>query len=317
MPTRLFAWMLLLTTMAPGTSAAAQPYPAKPIRILASQPGAQVDFVARRIAPDLAERLGQPVVVDNRPGYIAVDIAAKAQPDGYTLAIYASSVWISVFLQKMPFDPVKDLAPITLATNAPLFLFTHPSLPVATVKDLIALAKARPGELNYGSSSTGTSNHLAGLLFKRMSGVDIVRIPYKGTGQAAMALVANQVQMIFGSAAAGMPQVKAGRLRVLGVGSSHRSLLAPEVPTISESGLPGYEAASLSCMWAPAGTPRAIITRLSREILRILNGTDTKEKFLRAGLETLATTPEQTAAYIKADMAKWEKIIKEKAIHSD
>ena len=289
-------------------------YPNKPIRILASEPGAQVDLVARQIAPHRSASFGQPVIVENRPGFIAVENAAKATPDGYTLVIYASSVWVSPLLQKIAVDPIADLAPITLATNAPLFLFSHPSLPAKSIKELIALAKAKPGELNYGSSSAGTANHLAGELFKSMAGVDIVRIPYKGTGPAAVGLMANQVQLMFASAAAGMPHVKSGRLRVLGVGSLQPSALAPEVPTIAGAGVPGYEAAAQACMWAPAKTPKPIIGRLNQEILRILSNAEVKEKFLNGGVETVGTTPEQTAAYIKADVAKWSRVIKQAGI---
>jgi len=314
---RLIACGFSIAMMVPAVLQAAEPYPSKPIRLLASQPGAQVDFVARRLSQGLADSLGQPVVVDNRPGYISVEVASNAQPDGYTLVIYASSVWISVFLRKQPFDPVKDLAPITLPTNAPLFLFIHPSLPVKSVQELIAYAKARPGVLNYGSSAIGTSNHLAGVLFKKMSGVDIVRVPYKGTGAAAIGLMSNQVQMMFAAALAGMPMVKAGRLRVLGVASKQRSQVAPEVPTISESGLPGYEAAALTVMWAPARTPAAIVNRLSKEVLRVLNSAEVKTQLLRAGLEPIGTTPEETASYMKADMAKWSKLIKEGAVRED
>ena len=309
-----FAIALLL---ADTCAAAGQDYPFKPIRILASEPGAQVDFVARRISQGLTTSLSQPIIVDNRPGFIAVETAAKAPADGYTLVIYASSVWVSPLLQKVSFDPVRDLSPVTLATNAPLFLFMHPSVPARTVKELIALAKARPGELNYGSSSAGTANHLAAELFKTMASVDIVRIPYKGTGPAAIGLVANQVQMMFGSAASGITQVKAGRLRLLAVGSAQPSAIAPEVPTLAASGVPGYEAAAQSCVWAPARTPAAIVQRLHREIVRVLNEPDVKEKLLSAGLETVGMTPEQTAAYIKSDIVKWTKLIKVAGIKAE
>jgi tripartite-type tricarboxylate transporter receptor subunit TctC len=295
-------------------AALAQTYPAKPIRMLASEPGAQVDAVARLVAKGISTNLGQAVIVDNRPGFIAVETAAKAPPDGYTIVIYASSVWVSPLLQKVTFDPVRDLSPITLATNAPLLLFTNPTVPARNVKELIALAKAKPGELNYGSSSAGTANHLAAELFKSMANIDIVRIPYKGTGPAAVGLLANQVQMMFGSAASGMAQVKSGKLRVLGVGSAKPSALAPDVPTISASGVPGYEAAAQSCIWAPAHTPSPVVHLLQREVARVLSEPDTKEKLLAGGVETVGSTPEQTDAYIKADIAKWAKVIKSAGI---
>jgi tripartite-type tricarboxylate transporter receptor subunit TctC len=298
------------------TLAAEAQYPSRPIRIHASEPGAQVDLVARQLAPGISASMGQPVIVENRPGFIAVENATRAQPDGYTIVMYASSVWISPLLQPMRFDPVKDLAPITIATNAPLFLFAHPSLAASNIKELIALAKAKPGQLNYGSSAAGTSNHLAAELFKSMVQIDVVRIPYKGTGPAAIGLMANQVQLMFGSAAAGIAQAKAGKLKVLGVGSLQPSQLAPDVPTIAST-VPGYEAAALSCAWAPAGTPRQIVQRLYQEMVRVLNMPDIKQKLLAGGVETVATTPEKTAAYIKADVAKWAKLIKDTGIRAE
>ena len=315
---RIAAWMSAIGMLLLGMGAAVgQNYPYRPIRILASQPGAQVDLSARLIAQGLAPSLGQPVIVDNRTGIIAIETAAKAPPDGYTLLMYTSAVWVLPLLQKVPFDPIKDLSPVALATNAPLFLFAHPSVPAKTVKDLIVLAKARPGELNYGSAGSGTTNHLAAELFKRMAGVDIVWVPYKGSVPAAVGLVANQVQVMFVSAAVGMPQVKAGRLRVLAVASAQPSALAPDVPTVAASGLPGYEAASMSGIWVPAGTPKALVNRLSQEILRVLNSADVKEKLISSGVDPIGASPEQAAAYIKSDMVKWDKLIKDAGIRRD
>ena len=296
----------------------AQPYPSKPIRLVASEPGGNVDFVARQIAPRLSTSFGQQIIVENRPsGIIPVEIVAKAVPDGYTLLIESSTFWVGPLLQKTPYDPAADFILITLPTAAPFFLYVHPSVPAATLRELIALAKARPGVLNYGSAGSGASNHLATELFKSMAGVDIVRVPYKGAGPAGIGLVANQVQLMFGSAPFGMTQVKSGRLRVLAVASAKPSALAPEIPTMVAAGLPGYEATFMSGLWAPARTPGALIQRLNAEVVRALNGTDVKDKLLNAGVEPLGTTPEQSIAIMTADIAKWAKVIKDAGIRND
>lgn len=295
-----------------------QPYPSKPIRLVASEPGGNVDFVARQIAPRLSTSFGQQIIVENRPsGIIPGEIVAKAVPDGYTLLIESSTFWVGPLLQKTPYDPAADFILITLPTAAPFFLYVHPSVPAATLRELIALAKARPGVLNYGSAGSGASNHLAAELFKSMAGVDIVRVPYKGAGPAGIGLVANQVQLMFGSAPFGMTQVKSGRLRVLAVASAKPSALAPEIPTMVAAGLPGYEATFMSGLWAPARTPGALIHRLNAEVLRALNGTDVKDKLLNAGVEPLGTTPEQSIAIMTADIAKWAKVIKDAGIRND
>ena len=296
----------------------AQPYPSKPIRLVASEPGGNVDFVARQIAPRLSTSFGQQIIVENRPsGIIPGEIVAKAVPDGYTLLIESSTFWVGPLLQKTPYDPAADFILITLPTAAPFFLYVHPSVPAATLRELIALAKARPGVLNYGSAGSGASNHLATELFKSMAGVDIVRVPYKGAGPAGIGLVANQVQLMFGSAPFGMTQVKSGRLRVLAVASAKPSALAPEIPTMVAAGLPGYEATFMSGLWAPARTPGALIQRLNAEVVRALNGTDVKDKLLNAGVEPLGTTPEQSIAIMTADIAKWAKVIKDAGIRND
>ena len=297
----------------------AQTYPSKPVRILASEPGAQVDFTLRLITPQLSAALGQTVIVDNRSsgGFVLPEIGMKAAPDGYTLLMQSASFWIATLMQRAPYDPLKNFAPVTIATNAPLFLFTHPSLPARSVKELIALAKAKPGVLNYGSAGSGASNYLAAELFKSMAGVQIMRIPYRGSGQAALGLVANQVQMMFGSAPLGLPQVKTGKLIVLGVANAQPSPLAPEVPTIAAAGVPGYEAASTACIWVPAGTPGAVIARLNREIVRILSEANVKDKLVGAGIETIGSSPKQAYDYVQSDMGKWAKLIKEARLDTD
>ncbi len=308
---------VLLVAAAISSNVSAQSYPYKPIRVLASEPGAQVDITARTISQLLTPALGQQVIVDNRPGIISVETAAKSPPDGYTLLFYTSAVWVLPLVQKVSFDATRDFTPITLATNAPLFLFTNPSLPVSSAGDLISYARSKPGALNYGSAGTGTSNHLAAELFKNMAGVDIVRVPYKGAAPAAIGVISNQVQLTFSSASLGMPHVKAGKLKVLGVAGPRPSALAPDVPTISASGLPGYEAASMACIWAPVNTPKPVVTRLNQEIVRALTNPQTKEKLLGSGVETTGSTPEQAAAYIKSDIVKWSKVIKDAGIRQD
>ena len=298
--------------------ASAQSYPAKPVRMLAPEPGGGNEVAGRMIARGLSEALGQPFVVENRgaaSGAIAGEILAKAAPDGYTVLYYGSTIWLLPFLrERVPFDPMRDFAPISLATTAPFFLFAHPSLPVRSVKELIALAKAKPGELHYGSAGSGAATHLSAELFKRAAGVDIMRVAYKGAGAAANALAAGEVQIMFASATLGLGFAKAGRLKVLGVASSRQSPLAPEVPTVAASGLPGFEAASMSGMFAPAKTPSALIRRLNQEILRVLERSDVKERFFAAGIEPIGSTPEEFTAVLRADQAKWGKLIRELGI---
>ena len=295
----------------------AQPYPNRVIRIFASEAGSNVDLVARVLAQGLSTSFGRQVIVDNRPGIVAIETTAKAQPDGYTLLLYTSAVWTLPLMKETSFDPVKDLVPITLATNSPLFLYVNPTVPAKNVRELIALAKAKPGELNYAMSGNGTSNHLASEMFNSMAGVNIVRVAYKGSGPASLALVANQVQMMFSSVAAGMQHVQTGKLRVLAVASAQPSALAPDLPTIAASGVPGYDVGSISGMWAPANTPKELLSRLNQETLRVLGRADVREKFISFANEVIGNTPEQAAAYIDADMTKWRKVIKDAGIRAD
>ncbi len=294
-----------------------QPYPNKLIRILSPPAGGNVDLIARVIAEALAPNLGQPVVVENRPDLVAFANALRATPDGYTLLLATSAVWIKPLLQKVDYDPVKDLIPITQTTSAPLFLYVHPSLPVKSVRELIAFAKGKPGELNYAMPGHGTSGHLASELLKNMAGIDIVRIAYNGSGAVIANLVSNQVQVAFSSSNTGMPHVATGRLRVLGVANAKPSPIAPDVPTVASSGLPGFEVTAAQCMWVPAHTPKAVVDRLSLEVLRVLNNADVKKRFLSNDTETVGTTSQQTAAYINADIVKWGKVIKEANLRAD
>jgi len=292
-----------------------QNYPVKPVRIITAEVGGGSDLLARQIAQGLASNLGQQVLVDNRGGaggILAVQSLIKAPPDGYTLLLYSGGIWILPLLQDdVPYDPVRDLSPISLTNRTPNILVVHPALPVRSVKELIMLAKARPQALSYGSGGTGTSGHLAAELFKTMANVSIVRIAYKGTGPGLNDLIAGQVQLSFPNASSAMPHIKSGRLRGLAVTSAQPSLLAPGLPTVAASGLPGYESASVYGLFAPASTPLPFRDRVYREIARVLNRPGMKERLLNSGLETVGSSPEELAATIKLEMAKWGMVIKQ------
>ena len=302
--------MLLISGIAAGQS-----YPSRAIRIIASEPGGGNDFAARVIAQGISAPLGQQVIVDNRPaGVVAIEPAAKAQPDGYTLLLYSNGLWTLPFIQNVPYDVIRDFAPITLAVRAPNILAVHPSLPVKTVKDLIALARARPGELNYASGSTGSSPHLSAELFNSMAGVRIVRINYKGSGPAVSALVGGQVQLMFATAGAAEPHLRSGRLRGLAVTSAEPSALAPGLPSVAASGLSGYESDTPYGVYAPAKTPEVVINRLNQEIVKFLARPDVKEKFFGAGFDIVASTSERFAAAMKADIVRMAKLVKDAGI---
>jgi tripartite-type tricarboxylate transporter receptor subunit TctC len=298
--------------------ASAQSYPTKPIRVVTSAPGGGNDFTARAIAYSISGSLGQPWVVDNRGGAggaIAAELVARAPPDGYTLLVYASNIWIIPLLRSVPYDPVKDLAPITWAARSPNTVVVHPSLPVKSLKELIALAKARPGQLMYGSAGTGATSHLSAELFKSMAKVDVLRVPYKANAPALNDLLSGQVQLMFSTASSVTPHVRSGRLRALAVTSAEPTALAPGLPTVAAAaGLPGYESISIYGVFAPAKTPEAIIRQLNQSIVAVLKQPDVREKFLNVGVETVGSTPEGFAAVIKADMARMSKVIKEAGI---
>ena len=307
----LFASAALLS----GVEARAQGYPMKPVRMISTQPGGGVDIVARLLAQRMSESLGQPVVVESRGGgLVAIEMVARAQPDGYTLLFYGSSVWIAPLLQRVTWDPLKDLSPITLAMVYPNLLVVHPSLPVKSVKELIALARARPGELNYGSGSPGASTHLAAELFKAMAGVRISGIPYKGGAPAVVALVGGEVHLMFPSVGLGLPYVKAGRLRGLAVTSAEPSPLAPGVPTLAAEGLPGYESGSHAGLFGPAHLPEALVQRLNRDAVAALRRPDVREQVTNSAAEPVGNSPEAFAAVIKQDMARWTKVLREAGI---
>jgi len=320
MPKRLaaIAFFFALSTLHAGMLGA-QAYPSKPLRMIAAEAGGANDIPARLVAQALAAKMGQPVIVVNRAGgLLAGEMLAKAAPDGYTLMFYGSSIWLLPFLQDaVSWDPVKDFAPITLSSSSPNILVVNTSLTASSVKEFIAMARANPGQLNYGTASTGSGNHLAAELFKVMAGVDAVGIKYKGAALALNDLMAGRIQFMFPAAASVTSHIKAGKVRALAVTSLQPSLLAPNLPTVAASGLPGYESKQVHGVFATAGTPPAVINKLNQEILAYLNLADTKERFRSIGLETVGSTPEELAATVKSDMAVLGKLIRDLAIKAE
>lgn len=296
--------------------AAAQTYPDKPIRLILSVPaGATPDVTARLVTPGLAQRLGQPLVVDNRPGaggLIGAEIVSKAAPDGYTLFISSpGALTILPHLRKnVPYDTLRDFAPVSLISIGPFVLITHPSVPAKTVQELVALAKAQPGKLNYASAGSGVANHLAMELFKHMAGVDITHVPYKGAPQAVTDVLAGHMNMMFNSIAPIIGHIKAGRVRVLGIASAKRSPQLPDVPTISEAGVPGFEAVNWFGMFAPAKTPKRIITRLNEAVVKVVRSPEIQSQFAALGADVVGSSPEEFAAFIRRDMEQYAKVVK-------
>ena len=317
---RLIAWIFPAVVAVLGAGAAcAQDYPSRPIRFLTTGIGGSTDLAARTVALGLTDSAGWTVVVDNRGSTIvACDMVAKAPPDGYTILVITDGLWRGPLFQKMPFDPVRDFAPITLVSRSPNILVVHPALPVKTVKELIALAKARPGELNYGAGAIGASTHLASEMFKVMAGVDIVHVPYKSSGGAVTPLLSGQLQVMFGTTGTVMTHVKSGRVRALAISTAQPSPLAPDLPTVAAAGnLPGYESAATAGVFAPAGASPAIIKRLHEEISRVLARPQAKERFFNQGVEIVGGTPQETAAFVKSDTATTARIIKQARIPVD
>ena len=299
-------------------TACAQEQAGKPIRIVTTAVGGGGDFVARLLAQSISGPLGHPVIVDNRAaGVIVGELVLRAPPEGHTLLVASNSFWIGPLLEKTPYDPIRDFAPITLASSAPNILVVHPSLPVKSVKDLIALAKAQPGEMNYGSSGTGGSSHLAAELFKHMARVDIVRIPYKGSAPALIDLLGGRVHLMFSTAAPVTPHMQSGKLRALAVSTAQRSAVLPGLPTIAASGVPGYEAAQFTGVFTAAKAPAAMVNRLHQEILRALGRADIKEKFLSAGVEPVGSTPQQLRDVMTSEFARIGKLVKEARIRAE
>jgi tripartite-type tricarboxylate transporter receptor subunit TctC len=297
-------------------------YPTKPIRLIVPfAPGGGTDLTARAIAMKLTESLGQTVVADNRSGAngtIGADLAAKAPPDGYTISMISSSHSVNPSLmKKLPYDLVNDLAPITQATSQPYALVLHPSVPAKNVKELIALAKAKPGTLNYGSSGTGGLSHLSGALLASLADIQIVHIPYKGGSPALTDVIAGQIQMLYSTILQSHAHLKSGRLKALAVTTAKRSPAAPELPTMAEAGVKGYEVAGWYGIVAPLKTPRSIIARLNKDIVRIIHTPEIGEKMAADGSEPVGSTPEQFGTHIKTEVAKWRALIQKTGIRAE
>lgn len=292
----------------------AQSYPTKPIRmIVPSSPGGGTDLTARPVARKLSESWGQQVIVDNRPGagtIIGTDMAAHAPPDGYTILVAPSSITTLALYKTLNFDLIKDFIPVSLIISAPQLLVVHPSLPVKSVKELIALAKVKPGQLNYASPGSGSLPELTFELFKNIAGIDVVHIPYKGTGPAITNVVGGQVQMMITGIVALMPHVTAGRLRGIAVTSASRADKLPDLPTFLESGVPKFDASTWFGVFLPAGVPPPIVAKLNGEIRRILEMRDVRQYFIDQGADPGGNTPEQFAAYVKSEVIRWSKVAK-------
>ena len=302
-----FITVVSAVTMSAGT-VLGQDYPTRPVRIVTSDIGGAGDFVSRTLGPGLNAALGQPIVVENRPAN-AAEVVAKAPPDGHTLLLYGPTVWITPLIRKSPWDPLRDLAPITLTVRAPNLLVVSPTLPVKSVKELIALAKARPGDLNFASSETGSSTHLAAELFKNMTGVNIVRVNYKGPAMAINDIIGGRVELMFLAASSVRGHIKSGKLRALAVTTEKPTPLFPGMPTVAAA-VPGYESAAQFGFFAPAKTPANLISRLNQETVRFLNTPETKERYFNAGMDIIANSPEQFGAMLKSETIKWTKVIK-------
>jgi tripartite-type tricarboxylate transporter receptor subunit TctC len=294
-----------------------QSYPTRPIRIIVTfPPGGPSDFVARAVGQKLTEAWGQQVVVDNRggaAGIIGVELAARASPDGYTL-LQGQSGGMSInpaLHSKLSYDPFRDFAPVSMLVVNPQMLVAHPSLPVKSVKELVALAKRRPGQISYASAGHGSAQHLGMEMLKAMAGIDMLHVPYKGTGPALVDLFSGQVSLQFTSMPAVLPHVKTGKLKGIAVGSPRRSPAVPEVPTVAESGVPGFEFVAWYGLFAPAGTPPAIINRLNGQIVRILGDAELSQRLASQGAEPSPTTPEGLARYMREDHERWKKVIKD------
>ena len=296
-----------------------QVYPSKPIRIVTGLPGGGSDLVTRLIAQGLSANLNLPVIVDNRPGgIIPREIVARASPDGYTILVYGNALWLQQYMgDNVPYDAVRDFTPVSLVTNAPNILVVHPSLAANSVKELIALAKSKPGVLNCSTAASGSSSHLALELFKSMAGVSIVRIPYKGNVPAVTDLMGGQVQLSFATPAAVTPYAKSGRLRALAVTSPQPSALFRGLPTVASSGLPGYESGTITSIFGPAKTPAVIINKLNQEIVRALNRLEVKEKLIETGVDIIGSSSAQLASTMKSEMARLGKVLKDAGVRSE
>jgi len=310
----------LAAAMAP---AAAQQYPTRPVRfVLGFAPGGASDTMARTVGTRLSEGLGQPVVIDNRAGAggnIAAEIVARSQPDGYTMLLGNNGILaVNVSLYpKLAFDPVKDFAPVVLVASQPNILVVNPSVPAHSVKDLVALAKSKPGQLNYASPGAGTTGHLAGELFKRMAGVSYTIVPFKGGGPSALAMLSGETQFTFATALSVQGHIKSGKLRALAVTTAKRSASFPDLPTVAEAGVPGFDAITWHGVVVPARTPQAVITRLNSEFNKVLQTADMRERLLTLGSEVIGGEPKQLTEYMRVEIPRWAKVIKESGARAD
>ena len=298
-------------------------YPNRPVRIIVAFPAGQAtDLAARAIAQKLSENLGQQFIVDNRPGAASIigsEAAAKAPNNGYNLFM-GSSGSLAVnpgMYSKLPYDPVNDFTPISQALYVPFFLFVHPGVPAGTVNELVAYLKANPNKLNFGSAGTGASNHLSAELFKSVTGVSMVHVPYKGSPPAVVDLLAGQIGLMFETGPLALPHAKSGKLKVIAVGSRQRSAAAPELVTIAESGYPGFETVGWAGLLSPTGTPKEVITKLNAEVVRIIAQSGINERFVSLGAELVSSTPENFGAYIKSEIAKWGKVNRDSGAKAD
>jgi len=287
-----------------------QVFPNRPIRIITSLPGGGSDATSRLIAQASAPLLGQPVIVENRPSNVTGEVAMKAQPDGYTLLVDSNSFWTTPLMQKTPYDVLRDFSPVTIAATGPNLIVVHPTVAATSIRELIALAKSKPGQLNY-AASLGSTPHLAMEMFKSMAGISIVHVPYKGSGQAVLAVLAGECQVMSTSAASVTPHIKSGKLRALAVTSAQPSALFPALPTMASSGFPGYDLSTLNGVFASGAPPRTVINRLNRDIARALHSPELKEKFLNNGTETVGSTPEEFTAKIKSEVVRLGKVVKD------
>ena len=317
-----FIFALFSATSLFAIACVAQTFPSKPIRLLVPfPPGGSVDLVARLVGPKLSESLGQQIVIDNRSGAsgnIAAELVARAAPDGYTLMVHTIPLVANTFLySRVPYDVLNDFAPVSLLSSSPSLLAVHPSLPARSVRELLALARSRPGALNYGSAGVGTNPHIAGELFNYLGKVNIVAVHFKGGGPALIAAMSGEVGVAFTNFSETSAYVKAGRLRALGITSTTRSAVMPEVPTIAEAGLPGYEFVTWHGMLASKGTPRAVVALLSEKLGQTMRTPDQARLFEQRGLDVIASSPEEFAAHLKKELEKWGRVIKERGMKAD
>jgi tripartite-type tricarboxylate transporter receptor subunit TctC len=315
-------FLVLLLCSLCACAAAQEPYPSRPVRfILPFPPGGGTDILGRLIAERLSAQLGQPVVTENRGGAggnVGAEAAARSSPDGYTLVLAAPSLAISPSLySKLNYDPVRDFSPVSLVATVPNVIITHPSVPAQTLQEFIALARARPGAMNFGSGGSGTSNHLAGELFNIVNGTRLVHIPYKGVNLAMQDVISGQIHLVVIGIPAAAPHIKAGRVRALGVIAPQRAAALPEVPTAAEAGLKDFDVTTWYGVLAPAGTPRPIVARLNAELVKIMHSPDTRQRLAAMATDPRTSTPEEFADYLKAEIAKWGDVVRKANLKAD